>query len=1067
MDNQRPNHLPTLRDQLCRRADTALPTFRPGQHLGPGTPSAAAGFLMAVWQAQTQTTPKVALAEDPRQQEHLASDLLAWGGTPFLLPEPTDETAILTTDTGAERWAAWRDFSTGQPGWLLCTAASLDQPVPATDTLHQLLRILRPGQRLEIDTLLTQLDQAGYLREGLTVHRGQFSRRGGILDIFPWQATEPVRIEWFGNEIESIRAFDPETGRSTHPLNQAEIFLGQPEAPADWPTLRNALGTSPALLHLGGPPGGLEDEFLPHTFLHGTAWDPVLQENRRQRLRQHLQSWLAEDWHLTLVCQNEGERERLREWLAELGINPNAPGLTFPLGPLLQGFSWPRARIAVLTDAEIFSRYQTLRPARRRSAANEERRRVQALDFSDLAEGDYVVHADHGIALYGGLQTVPDAGHDRQVLVLIFAGGARLFVPLEQAFLVSRYIGAGKRHPPLDQLGGSRWERTKAGAQRAVLDYAAHLLRLQAERATLPGTAMPPDSAWQREFEDSFFHQPTSDQLRAIAEVKRDMESPRPMDRLICGDVGFGKTEVAIRAAFKAVQAGFQVAFLAPTTVLASQHARTLAERMADYPITLGILSRLRTPAQQARTLTALADGSLDIVVGTHRLISKDVTFKKLGLVIIDEEQRFGVKQKEHLKERFKTVDVLTLSATPIPRTLYLSLVGARDMSTIDTPPKDRLPVETQVAPYDERLIRTYVQRELARGGQVYYLHNRIGTINQVAAMLKMIAPQARIDIGHGQMPDHQLEDVMARMVDGTTDILVATTIIESGVDIPNANTIIIDRADRFGLADLYQLRGRVGRAQNRAYALLLLPRDTDSGDAAKRVRAIREYQALGSGYKIAMRDLEIRGAGNLLGTAQSGHIAAIGFDLYCRLLKKAVASLKGETSPDLPDVHLSLDFLTLRSDTPSADTDPAFIPADYMTETAWRVTAYRELAELTSLDQWQALRKKWKDLYGRWPDPVELLLAYHHLRLRAALTPGLTRIETKGDKLMITRFGDFVMIGARFPRLTATTSSAKLKEIGRWIDSLHATANPASPPPTPPDPTRPALPHPTSTFPA
>lgn len=1037
VEQERFKELGVLREELRLKVGPAFPTLRSGQSLGIGLPTPAAGFLLAAWQTSNLKQRLVAVTRDPRHQEQLAHDLEAWGGSAWILPDPSDENGGLITDTQAERWTAWREFCARKEGWLICTEPGLDQAVPAAHSLETALQVLQPGDVCPQDEWLSQLTAAGYLREGLVVHRGQFSRRGGLVDVFPWQSTEPIRIEWFGNEVESIRAFDPESQRSSRVLERAEIFIGQPESPENGLPLRKAIHGSILCFLETDSSGDLADEFLPHTFLHGTAWDPVLQETRRKRLRDHLQDWLYNEWNIFLVCHNEGERERLREWLSELGISPDSPRLHFPLGPLLQGFAWPRARVAVLTDAEIFSRYQYLRIARRQLRVQEERRRVQAIDFSDLAEGDYVVHADHGIALYGGLQEVPDAGEDRQVLVLIFAGGSRLFVPLEQAYLVSRYVGSGKRHPPLDTLGGSRWERTKNQAERAVFDYAAQLLHIQAERATLPGTAMPPDTAWQREFEDSFVHAPTSDQFKAIQEVKKDMESPRPMDRLICGDVGFGKTEVAIRAAFKAVQSGYQVAFLAPTTVLASQHARTLAERMADYPVSIGLLSRLRTPSQQAQTLAGLADGSIDIAVGTHRLISQDVHFKKLGLVIIDEEQRFGVKQKERFKERFKTVDVLTLSATPIPRTLYLSLVGARDMSTIDTPPKDRLPVETQVAPYDERLIRTYVERELARGGQVYYLHNRIHSIERVASMLKLIAPKARIDIGHGQMEEKELEDVMTRMVEGKTDILVATTIIESGVDIPNANTIIIDRADRFGLADLYQLRGRVGRAQNRAYALLLLPRELASGDAAKRVRAIREYQALGSGYKIAMRDLELRGAGNLLGTAQSGHIAAIGFDLYCRLLKKAVASLKGEASPDLPEVHLAFDFITTRSDQPVDEGEPAHIPPDYMAETAWRVTAYRELAELQSLADWEGLRTKWKDLYGRWPEPVELLLTYHRVRIVAALTPGVTKIETKGDKLMITRSGDFMMLGTKFPRLTAQKAKPKLREIEKWLKSL------------------------------
>lgn len=1039
------NELAALRHELGQRAGEYLPVFRPGLDLGHSFSPSAAGFLLASWQCLNPERRLVAVTSNGRALEQLAATLEAWGGRALALPDPATDAPAFTTDTGAERWAAWHDFCAGQPGWLLCTEAGLESLVPAPKAVQTVVRTLRPGQPCCLADLLSDLDRAGYLREGITVHRGQFSRRGGILDIFPWQAASPVRIEFFGEEIESIRAFDPEMQRSTHLLDEAHVYLGLPEDRHALIPLRTALGPDAAFLSALQEQSPFLDEFLPHTFLGGSAWDPLLQEHRRNRLRHHLLAWLDEGWRVAIVCNNDGERQRLREWLTELRIEPDRPGLTLLIGGLLQGFAWPRARTAVLADAEIFSRYQTLRTPRRGRTAHEERRRPQAIDFSDLAEGDYVVHANHGIALYGGQQTAPDSHDGRQVLVLIFAEGARLFVPLEQAYLVSRYVGTGKRHPPLDTLGGTRWERTKAKASHAVLDYAAKLLQLQAERATLPGTAMPPDTAWQREFEDSFFHEPTSDQLKAIADVKRDMESPRPMDRLICGDVGFGKTEIAIRAAFKAVQSGYQVAFLAPTTVLAAQHARTLAERMADYPVAIGMLSRLRRRAEQRRVLAGLADGSIDIVVGTHRLIGPDVSFKKLGLVIIDEEQRFGVKQKEGLKERFKSVDVLTLSATPIPRTLYLSLVGARDMSTIDTPPRDRLPVETQVAPYDERLIRTYVERELARGGQVYYLHNRIHSIEKTAAMLKQIAPQARIDIGHGQMHEKDLEDVMERMVEGKTDILVTTTIIESGVDIPNANTIIIDRADRFGLADLYQLRGRVGRAQNRAYALLLLPREPTSTDASKRVRAIREYQALGSGYKIAMRDLEIRGAGNLLGTAQSGHIAAVGFDLYCRLLKKAVAELRGETPPDLPEVYLSFDFLTVRSDAATPGAEPAFIPAEYMPETAWRISAYRELAELTSLADWEALQKKWRDLYGRWPPPVELLLAYHRVRLIAATTPGVSRVEVREGKLMVTRHGDYLMLGSKFPRLTAGGAKTNLQEVEKWLVSFATSGSPPS----------------------
>ena len=585
----------------------------------------------------------------------------------------------------------------------------------------------------------------------------------------------------------------------------------------------------------------------------------------------------------------------------------------------------------VVTDAEIFGRYKVQRPRRQKSSHAQIARSALDIDFTDLEDGDFVVHLQHGIGRYLGLKLMP-VGNSRhssnsgsqpetgtECLVIEYAPAnsgeeaPKLYVPVTEAHLVSKYVGVGKVRPPLNTLGGTRWHKAKAQTEKAVRDVASELLRIQAVRETQAGHAFPPDANWQREFESAFIYEETADQVRAIAETKSDMERAKPMDRLICGDVGFGKTEVAIRAAFKAVMGGKQVAILVPTTVLAQQHFNTFRERMADYPIRVELLSRFRTAREQANVVKNLAAGAVDIVIGTHRIVQDDIVFKDVGLVVIDEEQRFGVLHKEKFKRLRTLVDVLTLSATPIPRTLYLALTGARDMSTIQTPPHDRLPVETIVTQFDERTIRDAIQRELARGGQVFFLHNRVMTIQDMADRLKKLCPNARLVIGHGQMNADDLEEVMTKFVNGEADVLLSTTIIESGLDIPNANTIIIDRADRFGLSDLYQLRGRVGRYKHQAYAYLLLPRHASLlTDVRKRISAMKQYSTLGSGFKIAMRDLEIRGAGNLLGSEQSGHITAVGFELYCQLLKQSVSSLKGEKVKPRVEVRIALDFLEM-----------------------------------------------------------------------------------------------------------------------------------------------------------
>jgi transcription-repair coupling factor (superfamily II helicase) len=629
------------------------------------------------------------------------------------------------------------------------------------------------------------------------------------------------------------------------------------------------------------------------------------------------------------------------------------------------------------------------------------------------------------------------------VLVLGFAHGARVYVPFEQSGMVSRYVGLGRKNPPLSELGDGKWNRARKNAEKAIFEYAGRLLSLHADRETQSGYAFSPDTHWVEEFERAFPYRETPDQLKAIAETKSDMESNRPMDRLICGDVGFGKTEVALRAAFKAVMGGKQVAMLVPTTVLAEQHFRNFRERVSAFPVRVEMLSRFRSPQQQRETLEGLRDGSIDIVIGTHRLLSQSVGFRDLGLVIIDEEQRFGVLHKERLRERFRLIDQLTLSATPIPRTLYMSLMGAKDMSTLETPPANRIPVETFVCPYDERIIRDAVQRELEREGQVYFLHNRIESIQRVRDRIQALVPKARIVVGHGQMDEEELEEVMHRFVSGDADVLVSTTIIESGLDIPNANTILIDRADRFGLADLYQLRGRVGRSDHKAYAYLLLPRALMTvGEARKRINAIKQYSSLGAGFKIALRDLEIRGAGNILGIQQSGHAMAIGFDLYCTLLKDAIARQKGEALPNSPDCVLRIDFVVAREAdfTPAdeATRAPAYLPLSFIQDPQARISAYRDLTTLRTESELDALSEVWRDRFGkRIPPAVQNLLCLHRVRL-ASSARRIAVLEVKEGKVMIQRGGDYVLVGNRFPRLQPDSRpSQKLEDLLVLIRTL------------------------------
>ncbi|MGH8047378.1 MAG: transcription-repair coupling factor, partial [Chthoniobacterales bacterium] len=893
---------------------------------------------------------------------------------------------------------------------------------------------LTARQRIDLSEVETTLSKAGYESVPKIFGRGQFARRGGILDVYSWQHPLPMRVEWFDDEIESIREFQLDSQTSTRPLERCEILVGDPDRKlvpietyfAKRDTILAIDCEAPGISIAEG--GESEVPFFPPGIDFFEAGDFVINEAKRGRFFAQIREWLAGGWKVVLVCNNEGEWERFGELARDNGLDFS--GLQFLQGSLTAGFTCPAAQLAVLSDAELFGRSSSQRA--RRSLVRRERATAtrSAVDFTEFEEGDLVVHLGHGIGRYLGMEKAADGGDQ---LAIEFANESRLYVPLDQAWQVSRYVGLGKRHPSLSELGDAKWERAKKKAERSIFEYAATMLRLQAERETSNGHAFGPDTHWQEEFEKSFVFAPTPDQRRAIDEAKNDMEIPRPMDRLICGDVGFGKTEVAIRAAFKTVMGGRQVAFLAPTTVLAQQHWQTLRERMSDYPVSIEALHRFRTRAEQTRTIKGLLDSSVDIVVGTHRLLSEDVLFKNLGLVIVDEEQRFGVKHKDLLKERFRLVDVLTLSATPIPRTLYLALMGARDMSLIETPPPNRQPVETVICAYDERVMREAIERELKRGGQVYLLHNRVRTIEKLAERIRLLCPGAKVVIGHGQMDEHELEAVMAQFVAGKADVLVSTTIIESGLDIPNANTIIIDRADRFGLADLYQLRGRVGRSHHKAYAYLMLPRELMAGGIArKRVQAIRQYSELGAGFKIAMRDLEIRGAGNILGTAQSGHILAVGFDLYCRMLKRSVSTLKGETVRAGGTATVRMDFLcTNEAEFVTADEDlaPAFLPSNYMAEPPDRIEAYRRLADAPDDASLDRLRGEWRDRFGPPPAAVENLLVLQAIRLLAA-SKRIGSVEARDRKLMLRKKGEYVLFGGKFPRLTSPTPENTLREV-------------------------------------
>jgi transcription-repair coupling factor (superfamily II helicase) len=1047
-------------------------------------------FLAAVIAREIPQTLWI-VCPNVRAQDLFFESILNWLPAASFLPEAefaAMENIIPDPEIAAERLALFARLESSNPPQLIVTTrAALAQAAPPPGMLAPASIHLRRGLATAIEGLLARLSDAGYERVPQVSTRGHFAVRGGIIDLFAWQAPLPLRVEYLGDEIESLREFDLDTQVSVRALDHASVLLSAVEDSSG--KVRDYIRANdltiaiepdaegdPADIQIGESWLGLENEvedyadaFIEPDIGDFGSGDFMLAEVKRAQFASSLKQWREMSAAIAIYFQTEGEIERFRELISAEAL----AGVQLLEGTLSRGFAFPAANLIVLSANELLGRFPVHGRRRLRRA---ERRNRAPIDFSELNEGDLVVHLEHGIGKFLGVIEMPradkqtvipnevegsgnetieitprdpstplrfaqdDSNQQRvrsEVLALEFADEAKLYVPLEQAHLVSRYVGVGKKSPPLTSLADAKWSRAKRNATASIFDYAGKMLALQAERQTHPGHAFGADTKWQAEFEHSFPYRETPDQLTSIIETKRDMEQPRPMDRLLCGDVGFGKTEVAIRAAFKAVMGGKQIAVLAPTTVLAQQHFETFRQRMLDYPIRIEMLSRFRSPAAQKKVLGLLREGGVDIVIGTHRLISDDVLFKDLGLVVIDEEQRFGVLHKEKFKELFKLVDVLTLSATPIPRTLYLSLVGVKDMSTIETPPQNRLPVETVVCGYDERIIRDAINRELERQGQVYFLHNRVQSIEKVRDRIAELCPQARVEFGHGQMDSDELEAVMHRFVAGKIDVLVCTTIIESGLDIPNANTIIIDRADRFGLADLYQLRGRVGRAEHKAYAYLLLPREMMTiGAARKRINAIKQYSSLGAGFRIAMRDLEIRGAGSILGTAQSGHIIAVGFDLYCQLLKHAVAQIKGKKARWRLEVALRLDFVANNEAESEPGSIPAFIPRAYIGDASLRIQAYRRLAEATAAEELQRLEKEWRDRFGPFPDAVKNLTMLSEIKMAAA-RQHITRVETRRDKLMLTRRSDFILVAGKFPRLVSAKIDERLCEILELLRKL------------------------------
>lgn len=986
---------------------------------------------------------------DGKTQDRLLDDL------PTFYDGPSDRLAACITNNESnvavdleygERLRLIKSLANDDgPPIIVASVASLLQPLPSKQDVAGQSRTITVGQTMDVDAFITWLTEQGFHHTSAVELPGEFSNRGGILDVFAPDWGGPIRIELFDDEVESLRQFDSGTQLSLADVNQVEItvldpstnkqgFLAeylpaktvvvllQPDVLAQhaeryrerspdsetiftWDEVRQSLSRfamATAAKMSAGYTGSRFD--LPVESVEqfsGDVGEVKMQVDRLSRDAGGV------EFEVFVLASVQGEIPRVTEILRPTGAAADAR-LHIGVGCVHEGFRIRNTSQVIVGCDQVFRRTDLRRKSRRRLG--------KAIDsFMDLRVGDLIVHLAHGIGRFRGLKMLEKDAQLTEHLELEFYGGTKLYVPAAKIDLVQKYIGGTKRQPVLAKIGNKSWAKQKNAVQDAITDLAAEMIELQAKREMQPGMACGPDTPWQHAFEHSFPYRETPDQLTAIEAIKDDMERERPMDRLLCGDVGFGKTEVAMRAAFKAVENGFQVGVLVPTTVLAEQHYKSFRERMAEFPVEIAKLSRFCSAAEMKETLAKMKTGEVDIAIGTHRIVSKDVEFKNLGLCIIDEEQRFGVQHKERLKNLRSSVDVLTLSATPIPRTLHMSLVGVRDIANLETPPEDRTPVQTKVSRYNNSLIKSAVLRELNRGGQIFFVHNRVKDIHLVKQRLNELVPDATIRVGHGQMPMEELEEVMTDFIAGDFDILLATTIVESGLDIPNANTIFIDEAENYGLSDLHQLRGRVGRYKHKAYCYLLIaPNKHLNPTAAKRLQAIETFSQMGAGFAISMRDLEIRGAGNLLGTQQSGHIATIGYELYCQLLEKAVRQIKH--MPAKLSIHVEVDL-------PIA----AYLPEDYVADRRQKIDMYRRLTRLEKFTQIKELEKELIDRFGPLPDPAKRLMTLCEVKLEAA-TWQISSIYLQNKYL-----------GFRFKDRSRISQLAKSRKMIRIIDDQTA----------------------------